>query len=56
VLVTAGPGPFTLFAPTDRAFSKVPKSLIDDLLKNKTKLESKYFMMFYFIVLFCKFH
>ena len=35
-----GKGPFTVFAPTDEAFSKVPKEMIDALLKpeNKAKL------------------
>lgn len=34
------PGPFTVFAPTDTAFSKLPPGVIDDLLKpeNKPKL------------------
>jgi uncharacterized surface protein with fasciclin (FAS1) repeats len=35
-----GPGPFTVFAPTDEAFSKLPAGTVDDLLKpeNKAKL------------------
>lgn len=37
-----GPGPFTVFAPTDEAFGKLPKGTLDDLLKpeNKAKLTS----------------
>jgi len=33
-------GPFTVFAPTDEAFAKLPKSAVEDLLKpeNKAKL------------------
>ena len=35
-----GDGPFTVFAPTDAAFAKIPKSTLQDLLKpeNKDKL------------------
>jgi uncharacterized surface protein with fasciclin (FAS1) repeats len=35
-----GAGPFTVFAPTDEAFAKLPAGTIDDLLKpeNKAKL------------------
>ncbi len=33
-----GPGPFTVFAPTDEAFAKVPKADLDALLKDKAKL------------------
>jgi uncharacterized surface protein with fasciclin (FAS1) repeats len=35
-----GKGPFTVFAPSDEAFAKVPKGTLDDLMKpeNKTKL------------------
>jgi uncharacterized surface protein with fasciclin (FAS1) repeats len=35
-----GKGPFTVFAPTDEAFAKLPKGTVEDLLKpeNKNKL------------------
>jgi len=33
-----GAGPFTVFAPTDEAFAKVPKATLDALLKDKQKL------------------
>lgn len=35
-----GTGPFTVFAPTDEAFAKLPKGTVEDLLKpeNKAKL------------------
>ena len=35
-----GPGPFTVFAPTDEAFAKIPKTDLDALLKDKAKLIS----------------
>jgi len=35
-----GEGPFTIFAPTDKAFAKLPKGTVESLLKpeNKDKL------------------
>jgi uncharacterized surface protein with fasciclin (FAS1) repeats len=33
-----GSGPFTVFAPTDEAFAKIPKADLDALLKDKKKL------------------
>ena len=37
-----GPGPFTVFAPTDEAFAKLPAGTVESLLKpeNKAKLQS----------------
>jgi len=35
-----GKGPFTVFAPTDAAFAKVPKSTLNALAKNKAKLRA----------------
>ncbi len=37
-----GPGPFTVFAPTDEAFGKLPAGTVENLLKpeNKTKLQA----------------
>jgi uncharacterized surface protein with fasciclin (FAS1) repeats len=34
------PGPFTVFAPTDAAFKKVPKKTLNALLHNKAKLKA----------------
>jgi uncharacterized surface protein with fasciclin (FAS1) repeats len=33
-----GPGPFTVFAPTDEAFAKLPPGTLDALLADKAKL------------------
>jgi uncharacterized surface protein with fasciclin (FAS1) repeats len=40
VTTLKGKGPFTVFAPTDEAFAKLPKGTLEDLLKpeNKKKL------------------
>jgi uncharacterized surface protein with fasciclin (FAS1) repeats len=35
-----GAGPFTVFAPTDEAFAKIPKADLEMLLKNKEALKS----------------
>ena len=32
-----GPGPFTVFAPTNKAFGKLPKGTVDTLLKPENK-------------------
>ena len=32
------PGPYTVFAPTDEAFAKIPKADLDALLKDKPRL------------------
>jgi uncharacterized surface protein with fasciclin (FAS1) repeats len=34
------PGPYTVFAPTDAAFKKVPKKTLNLLLRNKAKLKA----------------
>ncbi|MBE3116046.1 fasciclin domain-containing protein [Candidatus Bathyarchaeota archaeon] len=34
-----GPGPFTVFAPTDEAFAKLPKEKLGMLLKDSVKLK-----------------
>ncbi|MBC7897704.1 MAG: fasciclin domain-containing protein [Cytophagaceae bacterium] len=35
-----GPGPFTVFAPNDAAFAKLPKGTVEGLLDDKEKLAS----------------
>lgn len=35
-----GAGPYTVFAPTDEAFAKIPKAQLDALLKDKAALKS----------------
>jgi len=40
VEVLSGPGPFTVFAPTDDAFAKLPKGTVEALLKNKDQLKA----------------
>jgi uncharacterized surface protein with fasciclin (FAS1) repeats len=36
----SGPGPFTVFAPTDEAFAKLPAGTVEALLQDKAKLTS----------------
>jgi uncharacterized surface protein with fasciclin (FAS1) repeats len=36
----SAPGPFTVFAPTDAAFAKLPPGTVDALLKDREKLSS----------------
>ena len=39
VAVMKGPGPYTVFAPTDEAFAKVPADVLAGLAKDKAKLQ-----------------
>ena len=43
-----GPGPFTIFAPDDQAFSLLPAGSVDELLKNAPKLKA---ILMYHVVL-----
>jgi len=36
--VLSGRGPYTVFAPNDAAFAKLPSGTVDNLLKDKSKL------------------
>jgi uncharacterized surface protein with fasciclin (FAS1) repeats len=36
----AGPGPFTVFAPTDEAFAALPAGTVDALLKDPVQLKA----------------
>jgi transforming growth factor-beta-induced protein len=36
----SGPGSFTIFAPTDAAFAKIPKVTLDGILADKAKLDA----------------
>jgi uncharacterized surface protein with fasciclin (FAS1) repeats len=36
----SGPGPFTVFAPTDDAFAKLPAGAVEGLLKDIPKLQA----------------
>ena len=36
-----GDGPFTVFAPTDAAFAKLPKGTVEDLLKPEKQREAR---------------
>lgn len=38
VKTLSGPGPFTVFAPTNQAFAKIPKADLDKLLADKAAL------------------
>ena len=40
VEILRGSGPYTVFAPNDEAFAKIPKADLDALLKNVPKLKS----------------
>jgi len=39
IAVMKGPGPYTVFAPTDEAFAKVPQDVLAGLAKDRAKLQ-----------------
>jgi len=45
----SGPGPFTVFAPTDAAFRKLPDGTIDSLLKDPNKYYLKKMLLYHVV-------
>ena len=45
----SGPGPFTVFAPTDNAFKKLPDGTIDSLLKDPNKFYLKKMLLYHVV-------
>jgi uncharacterized surface protein with fasciclin (FAS1) repeats len=44
-----GPGPFTVFAPTDEAFAKLPPGTLENLLKPENKDELKKILVYHVV-------
>lgn len=44
-----GKGPFTVFAPTDEAFAKLPAGTIDELLKPESKEKLKSILLYHVV-------
>jgi uncharacterized surface protein with fasciclin (FAS1) repeats len=44
-----GEGPFTVFAPTDEAFAKLPKGTVEDLLKPENKEKLKGILLYHVV-------
>jgi uncharacterized surface protein with fasciclin (FAS1) repeats len=44
-----GKGPFTVFAPTDEAFSKLPASMVESLLKPENKEKLKAILLYHVV-------
>jgi len=44
-----GGGPFTVFAPTDEAFAKLPASALEDLLKPENKMKLKRILTYHVV-------
>lgn len=45
----SGKGPFTVFAPTDAAFAKLPAGTLDDLLKPENKEKLKGILLYHVV-------
>lgn len=44
-----GPGPFTVFAPTDEAFARLPAGTLENLLKPENKEQLKKILMYHVV-------
>src|SRR6476661_10575845 len=44
-----GPGPFTVFAPTDEAFAKLPSGKVENLLKPENKDELRRILTYHVV-------
>src|ERR1700756_1861918 len=44
-----GKGPFTVFAPTDEAFSKLPEGTVESLLKPENKEKLKAILLYHVV-------
>lgn len=44
-----GPGPFTVFAPTDEAFAKLPADTLENLLKPENKDQLRDFLTYHVV-------
>lgn len=44
-----GPGPFTVFAPTDEAFAKLPPGTLENLLKPENKTQLQKILMYHVV-------
>ncbi len=44
-----GPGPFTVFAPTDEAFARLPAGTLDNLLKPENKEQLKSILLYHVV-------
>jgi len=47
--VLKGPGPFTVFAPTDEAFAKLPAGTLENLLKPENKDKLRNILMYHVV-------
>lgn len=47
--ILAGPGPLTIFAPTDDAFAKIPREALQNLMKPENKEKLKAILMHHLV-------